>query len=181
MKLSSIFLTLIFCTFTAARIFVTFDDDDLDRIVDFFETIHINNNNNNNNHIYNLPTPPNRCRIGRHIKKIVGGLMQLAGIMVTLVGATYISTRLDASPAHTVMAPPTASVAPEIMHINDTCNAYYGYGCHKEHKICWRACTVKNKDFWCYTAPDPTVQRLKYCKRNEDCLPCWECGEGCYA
>lgn len=131
-----------------------------------------------------LQTPTTRCaHISSAAKKISRGIIQLLGIMMTLVGANLLTTKLE---SFVVVNQPEFSAknitTPTIIQ-SDKCHEY-DYGC--DDNLCWRTCDV-SADYeksveninqpWCYTSPNES--EFQPCNFSYECSPCWNCLSPC--
>lgn len=112
-----------------------------------------------------------------HGKKIACGIMQLIGILLTLVGANIATSRLDhfmipkSSVVNIGAAVNVSTFTPSKMCKSD-------FGC--DANVCWRTCDSElgvgeeNKS-WCYTTPKKNEKKIQQCSHSYECSPCWDC------
>lgn len=177
MKLRVLFISL--CIFSLlihseGYISVNIDPEDLNQITDFIQTFGMNDQS----HPITL-NQRNRACI-KMMKDTIFGIIQLIGVMLSLVGANYLSMKLT----------PEVSVQqykqPEIIFRNPTkANNFedikmckIDYGCNKN--LCWKTCNsiVNGTKLWCYASSTPG--QFHRCSGAEDCSQCWDCIERCH-
>lgn len=108
-------------------------------------------------------------------------IAQLIGIMLSLVGANLLTTKLE---------PFTIPNTQTVMYKNTTltpsqiCKS--DFGC--DRNLCWRTCDTKfdedeqqNAQSWCFTSPKPTNNKFQECKNSNECSPCWDCLGLCHS
>lgn len=152
-----------------ALISINIDPEDLDHALDL---ITINNQQ---------PITSNRKfhTIKIIIKKAIFGIIQLVGVMFSLVGAHIISLNFMPNVPNVPMQQPEIFfpiVQNETNKYKEMCNI--DYGCNKN--ICWRSCNlnIDGKKSWCYASP--TQREIQYCNHAQDCSVCWDCIEPCH-
>lgn len=168
------------------HISIDIDPEDVDKIADFFETIISLNPHQQ----FLQPVARTRCCIIRLSKKIVSGVFQMFGIMITLVGANLLTTKLSQ-----VMTSNSQSVVTEYsykleeIHKNHTgtnqiemCDSKNDFGCNRG--LCWRSCTQEvfggdDYESWCFSAPEKRAHKMHPCKNSLDCSGCWTCSYPC--
>lgn len=163
-----------------AHISIQIDPEDMDRVSDFFESIIFNRQQ------LFQPTVHSRFGIIRLTKKFLSGGIQMLSIMITLVSANLLTTKLSQPVlVNSEQREPVNSL--EVIDKNLTsstvemCNSN-DFGCNRG--ICWRTCTVQKAGdqgylSWCFTAPEKMQQKFHHCKNNMDCSGCWECSFPC--
>lgn len=183
MKVSVLFVSLLVAIFlieySEAYISINIEPDDLEQVSDFLHMLMTDGNQI-------LPAPITRTRM--IVRMITRGLLKIAhysGIMLTLVGATVISSHyIPDSNSKVILQNEQVSgeqkikINPKILMHSEMCQI--DYGCHAG--VCWRSCHSNNhsQHFWCYTAPIPNARDLYRCKDASDCFLCWECVEPCH-
>lgn len=121
----------------------------------------------------------------KHVKKMVSSMIQMVGIMLTLVGANLLTHLFDNSliiNQHCVDNNVTnflPSKAP-----SQQCE--YDFGC--DRNMCWRTCNAgsvvreeSNSQSWCYTTSTHESHNYQQCLYSHDCSPCWECLGACHS
>lgn len=117
------------------------------------------------------------------VKAMSRGLLHAGGIMLTLVGASLLTTKLEPfltnrmveiNVANIVTTTPTNT--PQQICEND-------FGC--DGNICWRTCeSSEHKENegikpWCFTSPNPNETDHHRCIFAQQCSPCWTCISPC--
>lgn len=170
-----------------AFISINIEPDDFDAVSDFLHQIMVNGRP------VESVQSDNQALIVRHVKKVVFSIIQMLGIMLTLIGANLITTMLD----YPVPAPAPNFVnhRPQISYQEKSVDNYskiidiqhaekcnIDFGC--DRNVCWRSCNVNvsasEKKMWCYTAPDQRTFHHQKCDSTSDCSLCWECIEPCH-
>lgn len=154
-----------------AFISINIEPDDLDAVSDFFHQIMINEQPvllSEQNHVM------------KHIKKTMYSIIQMVGIMITLIGANVITSMLDSAPYTNQQQQPEILFQNNSVDIKHAEKCNIDFGCNKN--ICWRSCNVNvgEKKMWCYTSPDQRSFRHQKCVNANDCSLCWECIEPCH-
>lgn len=108
------------------------------------------------------------------LKRFSLGVIQLCGVMFTLVGANLITSKIELFSSTSPPAPPT--VVPQKICNND-------YGC--DNNMCWRTCNATEGDLsWCFTTPklkgEEKDEQYHICTYSYECSPCWSCVGSCY-
>lgn len=130
-------------------------------------------------------TPRSSSVAAKHVKRLMLGLIQMVGIMLTLVGANLLTALFEPSlllngqcvdKNVTVFLP---SIAP-----SQLCE--YDFGC--DRNLCWRTCGAGSDNngkndahSWCYTAAKTESHNYQQCIYSHDCSPCWECLGACHS
>lgn len=112
------------------------------------------------------------------LKSISRGLTQMVAIMMTLVGANLVTSRMETTfqlNQLSVENIPQTSVSTQNEHCKNE------YGCNSN--LCWRACgevDINNntKHKLCFTAR-PNGTSFEACAQTLDCSPCWSCLSRC--
>lgn len=113
-------------------------------------------------------------------KKVSLAIIQLIGIMFTLVGANILTELLNNANKQRYGAPlyieNVTNITPTRMCDND-------FGCNRN--MCWRTCNVdltgdEPMFSWCYTKPDESDKNLHSCQEANECSPCWSCFGPCH-
>lgn len=169
------------------HISIQIDQEDLPQIGDILQTVIINNNQ----HIPFVSRLPSRMI--RICTKTITGVVQLFGIMVTLVASNLLTNKLETlwidqptdfnvNPVEFNLTTTTASSVSEIENfvIPETCN--YDFGCNS--KLCYRTCNETIVQYqttsWCYTTSDKSNSKTyQACRNAQDCSPCWKCAGPC--
>lgn len=172
MKISNIVIILLTLVLiqTNAHISIQIDPDDFDHVTEFFENIIINQQQ---------PVVYRRFSVVLVLKKVTVSIIQMIGIMLTLVGANLITEKF-----HEVQAQPKQN---DLVVRNNTINDLIemcnekDFGCNRN--VCWRTCVddsekENNSQTWCYTSPKPEKREYHPCVYSYDCSPCWECIAG---
>lgn len=151
---------------STALISINFDPDDLDQIIDFVQTININEQPR--------PIQLRKCNMVKLLKKTLFNMIQMTGIMFTLVGANLIS--LQFTPIH---HPNQTYESEKINPTNVTNICSIDFGCNNNQ--CWKTCDkiINGQKTWCYNSPTP--REIKYCTSAKQCNICWDCVETCHA
>lgn len=181
MKVLSLFLGVCVCAFyvcqTKAHITIQIEPNEIDQIVNILQTmIHQN---------HNIQHPSVRIRLCQFLiplaKSSMRCITQMTAIMMTLVGANLITTRLEApitSFQMTSINSPQSTETPQ-MYENS-------YGCASNY--CWRTCENENDTIkkntqqkkWCITMkPNGTSFAAVECVDHHDCSPFWRCLSRC--
>lgn len=172
MKVSVVCVLLLFLTYSTARISIEMDPEDLDQISDFFQAFITHQQQHQYQSIMNFSI---RYRITPFLKKTACGFIQLIGVMLTLVGANLLTSKLDS----------VEPLQPTEMNVRNNnsqmCNI--DYGCNQN--LCWRTCYTSlhekiNSQLWCYTSPKHNAREFQRCIYSSDCSPRWECLESCH-
>lgn len=114
-----------------------------------------------------------------YVKSMMRGLVQMFGIMMTLVGANLITSRMKASLTNNQLNA-IAIPHPAVTMQMDICKN--AYGCNSN--LCWRTCgqandTNKNaKQKLCITTK-PNGTSYETCEQAHQCSPCWSCLSRC--
>lgn len=134
--------------------------------------------------------------IVRKVQALSMGILKMIAVMLTLVGANVITSKLD-SPASTRTSQPNVHVTNDNNAIN-FCNNFE-YGC--KQNLCWRMCEeeiesngigerIRNitktlasntTDSWCFTTADHNARDFQQCDYSFNCSPCWPCLSSCYS
>lgn len=103
------------------------------------------------------------------------GTLQMIGIMMTLVGANLLTTKLEPFVRQSELS------AKNITAINPSEMCKYDYGC--DDNLCWRTCdgAEENSLSWCYTTLKQKEPEFQSCKYSHECSPCWACLSDCKA
>lgn len=146
---------------TRAHIIIQIEAEDMQRITDILQSSHQRSD---------------LISTGKTISKAV---LQMLGIMLTLVGANLLTSKLEpaiGSPVHfTYINRTTPS------DITDMCK--YDYGC--DDNLCWRTCDgevdalEKRVSSWCHTTISTQKPEYKECVNSYECSPCWDCLTPC--
>lgn len=127
-------------------------------------------------------TSATKSTISTKVKAFSLGVLQLLGVMLTLVGANLLTAKLDSS---------TSNSFNHVTSNNNTFNfcKHFDYGC--DRNICWRMCEKEmesvanvgenNKTIvanatlstWCYTTANPGERDFQQCLYAYECSPCW--------
>lgn len=167
---------------------IEIDPSEFDRINDILQTY--------------MPIPlttstRRRSAVFTLVKSILFGLMQLAGIMLTLVGANLLTTKLEpfavSKPYMGTNAVNSTLPFAENRLVNSTGNnpvntsmpsedLNIDFGCD-EFK-CWRTCVItegekSGEKSWCFTTPKPTEINYHRCIFMEECSSKWNCVHPC--
>lgn len=119
-----------------------------------------------------------------HGKKFVYGIMQLIGLLLTLVGANITTTRLE----HYILPTPNVvniSASDNVPTFEPSKICERDFGC--DQNVCWRTCGEKLGDSeenkaWCYTSPKTNEKKFFHqCSYSYECSPCWDCLGPCSA
>lgn len=126
-------------------------------------------------------------QITAEAKKIARGVFQLFGIMITLVGANLLTTKLEQFVVVNQQEFSAKNNITSTMLHSDICE--YDYGC--DQNMCWRSCDVSTDanheklsaenttQQLCYTSPNKL--EFKFCIYSHECSPCWDCLRSCEA
>lgn len=180
MKVSIIFVCLIvFSSVISSQtsIVVDIEPEELQRVAEILVESYIS---------HNLSPQINRNAMRTNIfsivKKVSLNIVQLVGIMLSLVGANLLTKMFEPSAAPQVLTNDISnsnitSFAPSETHFRD-------YGC--DNNVCWRTCgekfekSEKNKQ-WCYSSPKPELHKYQECIYLHECSPWWECLGICHS
>lgn len=114
------------------------------------------------------------------VKKVSLNVLQLIGLMLTLVGANLLTQSFESSAVPQVLINDIdnrTSFTPSETHFRE-------YGC--DNNVCWRTCGEKlnrseeNKQ-WCYSSPKPELRKYQECLYLHECSPWWECIGVCHS
>lgn len=198
MKLFVVCFCLLFSSIillqSEAYIAINIDPEDLERVSEFFHSIILSEQ-------AQTIMPRERHVIRMMLKKTIFGVIQLFGVMMSLVGATIISSTLlqdlpalqpnqMQQPQQPPQQPPQKPQHPQhsqqpqqlqqpkidVLNCN---NNNMDYGCNRN--ICWKSCFAKDdhgKNLWCYTAPK--LRQFHQCNSSSNCSLCWDCIEACH-
>lgn len=191
MKLSVVLFYLFFSAslivLAESFIAINIDPEDLDRVSEFFHSI--------------ILSEPAQTIVQRErhiframVKKTIFGVIQLTGVMMSLVGASVISSSfVHEAPAIQPQQPQQASQQPPHQPPQQPQEAQYpeqlenivlkctnlDFGCSVNY--CWKTCFEKasnGKNLWCHTSPKSNA--LHHCKSSDECSICWDCVEKCH-
>lgn len=130
-------------------------------------------------------TPTRSSRTLSTIKGISRSVLQIMGLMFTLVGANLLSTKFEpfvtskfefVAEVQSQQLPTTNVTKPEMLH-SEICD--HVFGC--DENICWRTCGGETSDeeiltkAWCHTTSKSDEIDYKKCDFDHECSPCWEC------
>lgn len=133
--------------------------------------------------------------ICKHAKKVAVTLLQMTGLMITLVGANILTSIFDPniiihSEADIVQVNPPKFEEIDYSVESEKCGD--SYGC--DNNKCWASCnatvfihnfeekTIRPKlvKSWCYTSPNPAINKnFKQCNHGKECSSCWSCLGAC--
>lgn len=185
MKFTKVFVSLVLLfkllrLETDAFISIEIDPDDLDRISEFFHSIIITDQPRS-------IIPTRGIQIKTMFKKIVCSVVQLIGVMLSLVGASIISNHFaPVVPVPVQEQQPqqdeslivqNATILSDIIKNIESCGT--DYGCNKN--LCWKSCYTKDdygRNLWCRTSS--FRYKFQHCNTSSDCLFCWDCIEKCH-
>lgn len=139
-----------------------------------------------------LPTRFSTTRvISPLLKSITRSLIQMTGIMLTLVGANLLTLKLETfivkQPAEKITEiNNNTEIISNITALMEKCKNEYG--CNRNR--CWRTCTSNEelkiekededmKETWCYTSSKANTSDFQSCTFYNDCSPCWDCSSDC--
>lgn len=119
-------------------------------------------------------TTRNACILSS-IKALSRGAFQMMGIMLTLVGANLLTSKLEPF----VNQPQFSAMNITSSKPTEMCK--FDFGC--DNNLCWRTCDGANKNSlsWCYTTSKHKEPEFQTCKYSHDCSPCWDCLGNCRA
>lgn len=181
MKVKVFFLFVFAITFlllqSEAKISLEMNPEDFDQVIEFIQTIAINNHPN-------WITPNRKMYLIKSIiKKAALNTIQLIGVMFSLVGANVISSYYIPPPTYEFDKNVPNQTFEFNKHVPNLNNPHaeeclIDYGCNKN--ICWKSCnlTINETKSWCYASPDP--RKMHYCVNAMDCSMCWDCLEACH-
>lgn len=178
MKVSIIIILLLstFLIHSNGYITIEIEPDDLHRISEILQT-HIHQQ-----HHQSLTRSPLRRAIVPLLKTVSSGIVQLFGIMLTLVGANLLTSKLEPVVVmhQTEKLDDINITKPSILL--EKCE--HEYGC--DQNICWRTCIDEksqekenNGQSWCFTTANQSEPLLQTCEFAYECSPCWECLGSC--
>lgn len=116
-----------------------------------------------------------------HFVKLTScSVVKLIGVMLTLVGANLLTTRMDhPTIVREIQSPPKTSPPSEFVCKQDI-------GCTSN--LCWRTCDnpvnkqsgglEPEKKAWCFTAENATATHHA-CTYAYQCSACWQCSRPC--
>lgn len=174
-KLFVIFLTVDFIFQVESHISIGIDPEDMDRVSDFFEGIIFNSHP-----IVQQPARPRCSSIIRLTKKFLISAIQMFGIMITLVGANLLTSKLSGPVPANCQNELFNELEKNVTSIIEKCEI--DFGCNRG--LCWRSCTVqqnydKNYTSWCFAAPGKQSKKFQQCKNHLECSGCWPCSYPC--
>lgn len=180
-----------------AHISLNIDVDDLEMVNEFFDGM------------INIRPNSVQCSALAMLKKVTYSLLQMAGILLTLVGSNMLTMKLSGNeqkPIDPKLIEPKLTV-PKIIepiitkqniepiyskiNVLDYIMCRNDFGCNRN--LCWRECKMDNaivpkeaavgKKAWCFTAPPKSGKepQIKHhkCEQSSDCSPCWPCVSQC--
>lgn len=121
------------------------------------------------------------------LKTFLRNIVQMFGIMMTLVGANLLSVKWEPMAMGGVNVNNTSISTSDLITATEMCNSDNDYGCNQNQ--CWRTCDLDSSDSiksgkidsisWCYTYSSVNKGNFKNCDSSEDCSPCWDCLTSC--
>lgn len=178
MKVAIVFVSLIiFASVISSHpsIVIDIEHEELQRVAEILVESYISHN-------LTPQTSRNEMRniIFSIVKKVTLNVVQLIGIMLSLVGANLLTRIFESSAVPQVLINDIdniTSFTPSETHFRD-------YGC--DNNVCWRTCgdkfnnPEKNKQ-WCYSSPTPESRKYHECLYLHECSPWWECIGICHS
>lgn len=129
---------------------------------------------------HHLPTRQRsslKCVIYHGIKTMSSGIIQLIGIMLSLVGANLLTMKLEHS-----MTSVNQIKSPTSMFVHgEECK--HDFGCTEN--ICWRTCEESSNPSGkvdqkiCFTSSHSNITNFQRCTYSYECSPCWSCSTPC--
>lgn len=178
MKFLFVCAFLTFVVALNAHISIDIDAEDLDRVGEFIQNLHINREE----HLYDLVHTSIRFKMMKIVKQTTFTIIQLCGFMMAMVGSNLITASLSPMQHQQQQEEQTELhvLLKNISQINGgTCNI--NFGCN--NNVCWKTCyddDIRNQQVWCYTSSNPKSHDYHQCDTHTDCSPCWECVEVCH-
>lgn len=123
-------------------------------------------------------TPRCACILST-IKGISRGALQMFGILLTLVGANLLTSKLEPIVVAKTQFYATNITESKILHPK-ICD--HDHGC--TGNMCWRTCGETTEEeitshSWCYTTAKADKTEYQMCSVSHDCSPCWDCLTPC--
>lgn len=156
-------------SYSNGHITIEIEPNDVHQLSDILQTFI------ENHHVPTRQRSSLKCVIYHSIKTLSSGIIQLIGIMLSLVGANLLTMKLEHS---------TNSVnqikSPTSM-FNEECK--HDFGC--TGNICWRTCGDINNPSEeaaqkiCFTSSQPNITNIQRCTYAYECSPCWSCSTPC--
>lgn len=170
-----LFLTLLLIFHSEAYININIDPEDMDRVSDFFHTIMVNQQ---------PPRLQSSTSCVSIVKKAIYSSIHLVGVMLSLVGASALSSylSLNEAPIQYIRQAEVQNqnISRYMNRLKSAKTCSIDFGCH--HNVCWRMCHADDPGLhlWCHTASNPLSRKLQHCRASADCSICWECIETCH-
>lgn len=156
---------------TYAYINIQIEPEDIQNVADIFMQFQPSYPQSGNFHIKRL------C------KSFSRNILQMMGIMLTLVGANVITSMLE--PFSVVQKVSeisgVANITAHKLVPSELCKS--DYGC--DENICWRTCDEEKdgekiiSQSWCYTSSKKNKMEYQKCNFSYECSPCWDCLTSC--
>lgn len=120
------------------------------------------------------------------MKRGVCGVIKLFGVLLTLVGANILTTKIEKSPEKTIITAQNNSTALVITAQNNSTalvQCIGDFGCSAN--LCWKVCDTrvgnnaeKPDRAWCFTSSNKSFV-YHACTHAYECSACWECSNPC--
>lgn len=106
-------------------------------------------------------------------KSFSRAILQMMGIMLTLVGANVLTSKLE---SFTIVPQVTNITTLHKIRPSQLCP--HEFGC--DGNLCWRTCDGEKMigQSWCYTSKKNETEFQK-CNFSHECSPCWDCLTSC--
>lgn len=116
-------------------------------------------------------------------KKASIAIIQLIGIMFTLVGANVLTEMINIAGKQQQQQQQYIPIIDNVTDSLPTEKCVNDFGCNRN--MCWRTCNVESTDnemfSWCFTKPpSKNVNNVQSCTDAKDCSPCWSCFSQCH-
>lgn len=162
---------------TYCHVTIQIEPDDLQRFADIL--MQIGETQQHQTLFINRATSRSACILSS-LKGLSRGVFQMVGILLTLVGANLLTTKLEPFVGVKTQAQFTNITASKMMQPKI---CHHDYGC--DENLCWRSCggTPEEEErqmSWCYTTSSKSDKTgYQKCTFSYECSPCWDCLSQC--
>lgn len=174
MNFARVFIFSFFISSIFSHITINIDPDDLESVADFF--VSFIEQYQQQQHFLQLPST--NSAFFKIMKKSFCKIVNLFGIMMTLVGASFITSIIEFN--SDVLYEKSINFENQKPNGNVSDECVIDYGCRDN--LCWRKCFSRERDadLWCYTSSNPIGRSYQRCNSTFDCSSCFECIETCH-